>query len=69
MLFEVVRADGELSRLFDRHEHIPVYDVSYDRNGYPQFLIYANGQWLRKSAKHFRPPRLPLVDKLGLYEV
>ena len=32
-----------------------VYDIVYDKTGYPQFLIYKDGQWLRKSAKHFRP--------------
>ena len=32
-----------------------IFDVTYDKNGYPQFLIYKNGQWLRKSAKHFTP--------------
>lgn len=32
-----------------------VYDITYDSNGYPHFLIYDNGQWLRKSAKNFIP--------------
>ena len=32
-----------------------VYDVSYDRHGYPHFLIYNHRQWLRVSAKHFTP--------------
>lgn len=32
-----------------------VYDITYDKNGYPHFLIYKNGQWIRLSAKHFRP--------------
>lgn len=35
-----------------------VYDVTYDKSGYPHFLIYKDGQWIRKSAKHFKP-----VDK------
>lgn len=34
---------------------VKVYDISYDRNGYPLFLIYINGQWVRKSAKYFKP--------------
>ena len=34
-----------------------VYDISYDSSGYPHFLIYENGQWLRKSAKHFIPQK------------
>lgn len=32
-----------------------VYDIAYDRAGYPHFLIYKDGQWLRLSAKYFRP--------------
>lgn len=58
MLFQVLpKGDIEYSPVIDT---IPVYDVSYDSNGYPMFLIYQHGQWLRKSAKHFRPTRLPL---------
>lgn len=34
-----------------------VYDITYDSSGYPHFLIYENGQWLRKSAKHFIPQK------------
>ena len=34
---------------------LTVYDVSYDSSGYPLFLIYFNQQWIRKSAKHFKP--------------
>ena len=32
-----------------------IFDITYDQNGYPQFLIYKDKQWLRKSAKHFTP--------------
>ena len=32
-----------------------VYDIAYDKAGYPHFLIYKDGQWLRMSAKYFRP--------------
>ena len=32
-----------------------VYDITYDKAGYPHFLIYKGGQWVRMSAKHFRP--------------
>lgn len=32
-----------------------VFDITYDRAGYPQFLIYRENQWLRVSAKHFTP--------------
>lgn len=36
---------------------VRVYDIRYDANGYPQFLIYDRtiNQWLLKSAKHFWP--------------
>lgn len=32
-----------------------VYDITYDKAGYPHFLIYNDGQWIRMSAKHFKP--------------
>lgn len=32
-----------------------VYDVVYDKAGYPHFLIYKNNQWIRQSAKYFEP--------------
>lgn len=32
-----------------------VFDISYDKKGYPHFLIYKDNQWIRISAKHFRP--------------
>ena len=32
---------------------VKVYDISYDNDGYPLFLIYIDGQWIRKSAKYF----------------
>lgn len=40
------------------NERYRVYDITYDRAGYPHFLIYKNEQWLRVSAKHFRPVAL-----------
>lgn len=35
-------------------ECVKVYAVRDDKNGYPQFLIYENGEWKYVSAKHFR---------------
>ena len=32
-----------------------VFDVTYNKVGYPRFLIYKDGVWIRMSAKHFRP--------------
>lgn len=34
---------------------IKVYNVRDDKNGYPHFLIYENGEWKYVSAKHFVP--------------
>lgn len=39
----------------DNGKDYTVYDISYDNTGYPHFLVYENGQWIRMSAKHFRP--------------
>lgn len=32
-----------------------VYDIQYDKCGYPHFLIYENNTWVRVSAKHYTP--------------
>lgn len=44
-------------RVYDKRNGnlFEVYDITYDSVGYPHFLIYDNGQWLRVSAKHFVP--------------
>lgn len=34
---------------------VKVYNVRDDKNGYPHFLIYENGEWKYVSAKHFVP--------------
>lgn len=34
---------------------VKIYDISYDKDGFPLFLIYFNEQWIRKSAKYFKP--------------
>jgi hypothetical protein len=41
-----------------------VYDLSYDKCGYPHFLIYKDGQWMRMSAKHFKP----IDDEFDVWE-
>ena len=33
---------------------VKVFNVRDDKNGYPHFLIYENGEWKYVSAKHFR---------------
>ena len=40
-----------------------VYDVTYDKAGYPHFLIYKDGQWVRMSAKYFRPYNLEDITR------
>ncbi len=39
----------------DNNEMYEVYDIVYNKAGYPHFLIYKNGEWVRLSAKHFKP--------------
>lgn len=34
---------------------VKVYKVRDDKNGYPHFLIYENGEWKYMSAKYFAP--------------
>lgn len=46
-----------LFAVFDKKNQtfVKVYDVRNDSNGFPNFLIYKNGQWKYMSAKHFAP--------------
>ena len=39
----------------DCSQVVKIYDITYNTNGYPLFLIYLDGQWIRKSAKYFKP--------------
>ena len=39
----------------NNNEKYEVYDISYDNAGYPHFLIHKDNQWIRMSAKHFKP--------------
>lgn len=41
-------------------EKVTVYDITYDKSGYPHFLIFKDNQWLIVSAKHFHTGK-PLV--------
>lgn len=35
---------------------VVVYDIAYDAiTGYPQFLIYDDGEWRRVNAKYYEP--------------
>lgn len=36
-------------------EMITVYNIRHDKHGYPHFLIYEDGQWKYRSAKHYTP--------------
>lgn len=39
----------------DNNKIYEVFQITYNKNGYPHFLIYKDGEWLRMSAKHFKP--------------
>ena len=39
----------------NNNQKYEIYDITYNKAGYPHFLIYKDGQWLRMSAKYFRP--------------
>lgn len=41
-----------------------VYDIKYNKAGYPHFLIYKEGQWLMRSAKHFEPSNIACEVKI-----
>ena len=32
-----------------------VYDIQYDNCGYPHFLIYEKNDWVKVSAKNYKP--------------
>ena len=34
---------------------VEVFDIKYDKNGYPKFLVCLGGDWKLISAKHFQP--------------
>jgi hypothetical protein len=42
----------------NNNETYEVFDIAYNKNGYPHFLIYKDGEWIRMSAKHFKPHSL-----------
>ena len=42
-----------------------VYDVRNDNVGFPHFLIYTDGQWVWRSAKHFKPEPERLSQDYG----
>lgn len=43
-----------------------VFDITYDKAGYPHFLVYKDEQWVRLSAKHFRPYNIKDASKDAL---
>ena len=34
-------------------KEVHVYDIIYNKSGYPLFLVKQNEQWVKRSAKHF----------------
>ena len=51
-MFVTDKRDGEVYEVFN---------ITYNRVGYPQFLIYKDNQWLRVSAKYFTPEFNPYL--------
>lgn len=39
----------------DTDDEVLIFDIRNDSNGYPQFLIYINGEWKYRSAKYYIP--------------
>ena len=55
----LVVMNKENGKLYD------VFDIIYNKSGYPHFLIYKDGQWIRVSAKHFKPYTMyDMMDEL-----
>ena len=58
-------------KMLHKEENIQyeIFDIAYDSNGYPLFLIYKDGQWIRVSAKYFTPRYVNLgYGKYGVME-
>lgn len=55
-IFQVIKKDSiewnDYNTEYD-YEVAEVFAVRDDKNGYPHFLIYENGEWKYKSAKYF----------------
>lgn len=39
----------------NNNEIYEVFQITYNKRGYPHFLVYKDGKWMRMSAKHFKP--------------
>lgn len=39
----------------NNNKEYEIFDITYNNVGYPHFLIYKDSQWIRMSAKHFKP--------------
>lgn len=54
-----VRKENNVMELYLRNINdnkiYKIYDVSYNSAGYPHFLVFQKNQWIRMSAKYFRP--------------
>ena len=40
-----------------------VYDIQYDKCGYPHFLIYENGNWVKVSAEYYKPYKVNTLNE------
>ena len=56
-----MRCGTDMFTVYDKHmfdktrmaKEVQVYDVAYDKSGYPLFLVKQNGECLKMSAKYF----------------
>lgn len=54
-MFDVVLKGSCEDTRFKTFTNYSVYSIRDDGAGYPMFLLYADGQWIWKSAKFFEP--------------
>ncbi len=60
-IFEVIYKEGHDKSESIKLATVTVFNIRNDKNGYPQFLIYYQGQWKYVSAKYCIP-RGEIVD-------
>lgn len=51
------------------NEKVTVYDITYDKSGYPHFLIFRDNQWLRVSAKYFNTCKSMIIENIKMPKI
>lgn len=54
-MFKAIYSDGNPHKITTVTQLVTVFAVRQNKVGYPLFLIYLNGEWIWRSAKHFVP--------------